>query len=75
VFDEGLEGKIAVPTLHVVGKKDFVYKHSMRLYNLCNANNSALLLHEKGHEIPADGKMLSKLAVAIKELSNKAMFY
>jgi predicted esterase len=74
VFEKGLEGKIKIPTLHVMGNKDFVYKYSLNLYDLCDLKSSAHLVHDKGHEIPTDGKMVAKMAAAIRDLSIRSMF-
>lgn len=74
ILNEGLEGKITVPTLHVMGSKDFVYKYSLDLYNLCKSESSAILTHDKGHEIPTDAKLVAKMAAAIRDLSRRSMF-
>ncbi|KAH8799345.1 putative DUF341 family oxidoreductase [Xylogone sp. PMI_703] len=74
IFEEGLEGKINIPTLHVIGNQDFVYNYSINLYNLCDLKSSTILVHNKGHEIPTDGKTVIKMAAAIRDLSSRSMF-
>nr|QTE76001.1 ScyR1 [Scytalidium album] len=75
IFEKGLEGKIRIPTLHVMGTKDFAYKYSVNLYNLCDSKSSSIVLHDKGHEIPRDGKAVSKIAAAIRDLGSRSMFH
>ncbi|EED18832.1 DUF341 family oxidoreductase, putative [Talaromyces stipitatus ATCC 10500] len=74
ILNEGLEGKLTVPTLHVAGRQDFVYNYSLNLYKICNAETSTLLTHDGGHEIPTDAKMITKMAAAIRDLSRRSMF-
>ena len=74
ILNEGLEEKITVPTLHVLGSKDFVYGYSLSLFNLCNSESSAILVHGKGHEIPTDTKLVAKISAAIRDLSHRSMF-
>nr|QTE75993.1 ZopR1 [Diffractella curvata]BBU42027.1 putative hydrolase [Diffractella curvata] len=74
VFEEGLEGKIKIPTLHVMGTKDFIYSYSLHLFNLCDVKSSAILVHDRGHEIPSDGKTLARMAAAFRDLGTRSMF-
>jgi hypothetical protein len=74
IFDDQIKGKITLPTLHVVGKNDFVFKHSMRLYDACEGKSSEILVHDKGHEIPSERNVVVKMAAAIRGLSSRSMF-
>ncbi|KAI4149384.1 MAG: hypothetical protein LQ340_004663 [Diploschistes diacapsis] len=45
--------RIAVPTLHVYGKRDKWRLHSRDLYELCEPATANCLEHDAGHEVPA----------------------
>ena len=74
IYDEDLQGAVPIPTLHVAGKSDFVYPHSIKLHQLCNASWAGLIVHPKGHEIPRDPKNVALIADGIREASHHAMF-
>ena len=74
VFERGLKGCVNIPTLHVVGREDFIYEHSLKLYQVCEEKSATLILHEKGHEIPSEPKILKKVTAAIRDLSHRIMF-
>jgi len=74
VVDEGLRGYIKIPTVSVAGTKDFVYDYSLALHELCDPKSSTLVLHDKGHDIPGDARNVSKMAGAVKDLTNRAMY-
>jgi predicted esterase len=74
IFEPGLQDKIRIPTLHIMGEQDFVYKHSRRLFQLCDERSSEALVHTKGHEIPTDAKTVSKMAAAIRDLITRTTF-
>lgn len=73
VFEE-IEGKIKVPTLHVMGKADFVLPHSKRLFDMCEKKSSAVVMHSQGHEIPTNKKVVATIAAAIRDLGSRSMF-
>ena len=73
IFDEELHGLIKIPTIHIVGKQDFVYSHSLKLHQLCDPRSSALLAHDKGHEIPTDPGNVGMIANALRGLNQKIM--
>jgi predicted esterase len=75
IWGEEVEGRIKIPTLHVMGRNDFVYNYSLSLYNLCDVELSNILVHDKGHEIPSDGKTVTKMAAAIRDLGRRSIFY
>jgi len=74
IYDHGLQSVVRIPTVHVAGKADFVYEHSMKLHALCDAASAKLVVHSKGHEIPGDSKNVALIAAACRELNNTAMF-
>ncbi|KAK7178804.1 citrate synthase [Paraphaeosphaeria sporulosa] len=73
IFEGDAEG-ISLPSLHIVGRKDVLYKWSLRLYNLCPEDNATLVIHEKGHEVPRDRKSVAALVDAVRKLGQKAAF-
>ena len=74
IYDEGLQGAVRIPTLHVAGKSDFVFTHSIKLHALCSKAWAKLLVHPKGHEIPGDAKNVAAMASGIREMAHKAIF-
>lgn len=74
IVEEGLQNLILIPTLHVVGKKDFIYNLSVELHELCGSSNSTLLLHDKGHQIPSDTKNVNRITKALRELCQISAF-
>ncbi|KAJ5021184.1 serine hydrolase FSH [Bipolaris maydis] len=74
IFEKHLKGKITIPTLHVVGRKDFIYEHSLKLHQICGDKKATLMLHDNGHEIPREPKFVAKIAGAIRRLSREIIF-
>lgn len=74
IYDEGLQGVIRIPTLHVAGESDFVFAHSIKLHSLCSKTWTKLLLHPKSHEIPRDAKNVKAMASGIREMAHISMF-
>ena len=70
-YDEGLEGWLKIPTLHIVGQADFIYEHSMKLYELCDAKTRTLVSHKGGHELPAEEDLVKEVAKGIRELGER----
>lgn len=66
--DPGLEGYLNIPTVSAVGKKDFVYEFSLELYRLCNSRLSALITHDKGHDVPRDPVTVSAIAGEVRKM-------
>lgn len=72
---EGLRGGgLRIPTVHVVGKADFVLEHSLKLHALCDPATASLVMHSKGHEIPGDKENVGLIDRAVRELGFRAMF-
>ncbi|KAF5851553.1 hypothetical protein GGP41_004407 [Bipolaris sorokiniana] len=74
ISEKNLKGRITVPTLHVVGRKDFIYEHSLKLHQICEDKNATLIQNDRGHEIPKEPKFVAKIAAAIRRLSREIMF-
>ena len=76
IYDEGLQGAVRIPTLHVAGESDFVFAHSIKLHALCTTSKTSakLLVHPKGHEIPRDAKNVKAMASGIREMAHSSMF-
>ncbi|CAI7583109.1 unnamed protein product [Penicillium palitans] len=73
VVDEGLEGFISIPCVHIAGAKDPLFEYSMTLYRLCAARYSTFTVHGKGHDVPSDGKNVAIIASAIRKLSSQIL--
>lgn len=73
VVDEDLSGYISIPTVSIAGSADFAFKYSVALHNLCKSDNSELIIHKGGHDIPRDDKTVSKMAKAIRNLAREAL--
>ena len=76
VYDQELlePGALGVPSVHVVGKSDFVLEHSLKLHAVCDAATARLVVHSKGHEIPGDKENVALMGRAVRELAHRAMF-
>jgi hypothetical protein len=76
VIDENLkDGCIQMPTVNIVGTKDFAYTYSLMLHQLCDPHKSQLVVHNKGHDIPGDPKNVAAMARAIRKMSVDALFF
>ncbi|KAJ5543591.1 DUF341 family oxidoreductase [Penicillium sp. DV-2018c] len=71
VIDEGLEGYISIPCVHIAGAKDPYYEYSLALHRLCAERYSIFAVHGKGHEVPVDEKNVAIIATAIRKLSSQ----
>lgn len=74
IYDEGNQGVVRIPTLHVVGREDFVLEHSKKLYGLCDSGSAKLVVHAKAHEIPRASKEVSAIAAGCRDVIQRAMF-
>ena len=68
---EGQGPLLRLPTVHIVGKDDFLYQEALNLHGLCDEKSAKLLIHEKGHLVPRDKKSTGSMAKAIKELGSR----
>nr|ASK38716.1 hydrolase 341 [Paecilomyces divaricatus] len=74
VVDDDLARHLTIPTLSIAGTRDFVYKQSLMLHQLCDEKSSQLILHGKGHEIPGDAATVARMAKAFRALCLRAMY-
>ena len=65
---------LRVPSVHVVGKEDFVLEHSLKLHAMCDPARARLVVHGRGHEIPGDKENVALIGAAVRELGLRAMF-
>jgi len=73
VVHKAFKDKIIIPTLHVIGKTDFVRTYSERLYDACEPTSRQLITHERGHEIPSGLREVKQIAKAIQDLNQRVM--
>lgn len=71
-IDEGLAGYLNIPTVSVVGKKDFIYEFSLALHKLCNPKMSALVTHNSGHDVPRDPANVSIMSRTVRKMLAEA---
>jgi predicted esterase len=64
---------IDIPSLHVCGEADKMYKDSLTLYKICNSENAELIPHKLGHTVPKDSRTVDLIVKAIGRLQHKAM--
>lgn len=74
IYDEGLQRSVNIPTLHVVGREDFVYHHSIKLHAMSDPQWRKLVEHKSGHEIPRDAASVKAVAAGIREMIREASF-
>lgn len=58
-FTTGSDIRISVPTLHVIGSADVFCDTSRELAKLCS-NNSTIMIHDGGHELPRGEAYLAR---------------
>ncbi|KAL9122901.1 MAG: hypothetical protein Q9187_000552 [Circinaria calcarea] len=71
LFDD-IQTKVSIPTVHIAGKSDDVFKHSLALYDMCKAETSTLLCHSQGHTVPWNRQITVAMANAIRKLDSQA---
>lgn len=74
VYEEGLDGLVRLPTLHVVGKNDPFFKSSVDLYRLCDKDVSQVIYHDQEHNIPVGVENTRVITKAIKDLDTRVIF-
>ncbi|OGE52772.1 hypothetical protein PENARI_c009G10283 [Penicillium arizonense] len=75
VIDDGLQGFISVPCVHVAGAKDPLFEYSLALHRICNASSSTFAVHGKGHDVPSDQKNVAIMATAIRKLCSQTLIW
>jgi len=68
VVEEGLEGYISIPSVHIAGAQDPLFDYSLTLHRICGAHHSTFAVHGKGHDVPSDRKNVVIIATAIRKL-------
>jgi len=71
--NEGLEYLKRLPTLHIMGKADFVYDHSQRLLGLCGEGDAIKIVHDKGHELPTDSSAVKEIVDGMRRLNQRVV--
>ncbi|KAJ5861307.1 uncharacterized protein N7529_008617 [Penicillium soppii] len=71
VVEEGLEGYISIPSVHIAGAQDPLFDYSVALHRICAAHRSTFAVHGKGHDVPSDRKNVVIIATAIRKLLNQ----
>ena len=72
IFDEDLKS-LHIPSVHIGGRNDKVYKLTRRLYSGMKRENSVWVEHELGHTIPWDKKNTQAFVDVIKQLERRAV--
>lgn len=65
---------LRIPTMHVIGKRDFVRSHSRALWDMTEKSTSIVIEHEMGHEIPRDVEITARICKLIKNLCQRGAF-
>ncbi|KAJ5683541.1 Serine hydrolase FSH [Penicillium macrosclerotiorum] len=71
VIEDGLDGYIHIPCVHIAGEKDPLFDFSLALHQKCDPKESTFVVHGKGHDIPTDKKNVAIMATAIRKLAIK----
>ncbi|PVH84339.1 hypothetical protein DL98DRAFT_512709 [Cadophora sp. DSE1049] len=59
---------MGLPTLHAVGKEDFLFEEAKSMFGLCDEGCSKLMVYGGAHEVPRDKENIGILAKAIRDL-------
>lgn len=68
IVEEGLEGYISIPSVHIAGAQDPLFDYSLALHRICATPHATFAVHEKGHDVPSDRKNVVIIATAIRKL-------
>ncbi|CAG8412866.1 unnamed protein product [Penicillium salamii] len=68
IVEEGLEGYISIPSVHIAGAQDPLFDYSLALHRICTAHHATFAVHGKGHDVPSDQKDVVIIATAIRKL-------
>ncbi|KAJ5362644.1 hypothetical protein N7541_003488 [Penicillium brevicompactum] len=67
IVEEGLEGYISIPSVHIAGAQDPLFEYSLALHRICTAH-ATFAVHGQGHDVPSDQKNVVIIATAIRKL-------
>jgi hypothetical protein len=68
---EGQGPLLRLPSVHIVGKQDFLYQETLNLHGFCEEKSAKLLTHEKGHLVPRDKESTGSMVKAIRDLGGR----
>lgn len=63
---------ISIPTVNIVGKKDYIYDLSMEVYKLCEPSLAVFFDHGEDHRIPFDRENTIGMTAAVEQGIRKA---
>ncbi|KAH3679627.1 hypothetical protein WICMUC_000859 [Wickerhamomyces mucosus] len=74
-YDSYYEGKIQVPSLHVIGELDTVVEEerSLKLYDVSRDDNKTLLKHQGGHFVPNSRDFVTKVINWIQSIDTETV--
>jgi hypothetical protein len=64
---------IQIPTLHILGKKDDLFKEGIALSKVCSPD-ARVLTHAHGHCIPRDSPTVRSIVKAIENLHFNSVY-
>ena len=72
IYDDLTRSPLRIPSLHIIGKNDFVRSHSLALTKMLEPTSSSVLEHDKGHEIPRDRENTTRICNKLEDLCRRA---
>ena len=66
--DDGSDQRITVPTCHIIGDQDPVACAGIALMNTCDPDSRVLISHERGHCIPHEAEIMSRVGDFVRKL-------
>ena len=69
----GSFGRINIPTVHVIGKRDVCYNQSVQLSTTCDKMSQTVVYHPDAHELPRDNNYIAESADGIDKALRQAM--
>lgn len=68
LLSDETDERITVATCHVLSEQDPLILPARALYNLCEPSVRRQILHERGHIIPHDRELMTKVAKFVRDL-------
>ncbi|KAH7398012.1 serine hydrolase FSH [Cadophora sp. MPI-SDFR-AT-0126] len=62
---------MGLPTLHAMGKEDFLFQEAKSMFGICDEVCSELVVYGGAHEVPRDRESIGILAKAIRDLGGR----
>lgn len=66
--DDGSDLRITVPTCHIIGDQDPVACAGIALMNTCDPDSRVLISHERGHCIPHESEIMSRVGDFVRKV-------